>query len=417
MRIILVHNPYQQPGGEDKVVKHEAALLTDREHHVINYRRTNHEIDSFSWWEKRSLPKRLIWATDTFQALRALIKKENPEVAHFHNTFMMVSPAAYYACQSLHVPVVQTLHNYRLLCPNGLLYRDGGVCEKCLGKTVPWPGVAHACYRHSLMQTAGVAAMLITHRWLATWQNQVDIYVALTEFARKKFIEGGLPAEKIVVKPNFVHPDPGCSVGEKRYALFVGRLSHEKGLKTLLHAWQAVKGIPLKIAGDGPMLEEVRTFVQANKLERVEVLGRCTGEKVLAMMKGARFLVFPSEWYEGFPMTIGEAFACGIPVIASRLGATEEIVEDGRAGLHFTPGDANDLAAKVEWAWMHPNAMVQMGKEARCEYEKKYTAKQNYCRLMTIYKSAIAGTPRRHIRRTNEKSAFQARSRQTTGTV
>jgi glycosyltransferase involved in cell wall biosynthesis len=311
-------------------------------------------------------------------------------VAHFHNTFLRISPSAYYACRAAGVPVVQTLHNYRLLCPAATFYRAGGVCEACLGRLVPWPGVVHSCYRGSPAASGVVTAMLTTHNLLRTWTRLVDVYIALTEFARQKFIEGGLPAEKIIVNPNFVDPDPGLRESDGSYALFVGRISPEKGVRLLLRAWQGLKGKPLKIVGNGPLIDEVRAFVQQQRLECVEVLGPHPREEVLSLMKQARFLVFPSEWYECFPLTIAEAFACGVPVIASRLGAMAEIIEEGRSGLHFTPGDPEDLLAKVEWAYTHPPEMVQMGRRARQEFEAKYTAERNYERLRNVYGLAIA---------------------------
>jgi len=182
------------------------------------------------------------------------------------------------------------------------------------------------------MQTSVVAIMLTFHRMLKTWQRQVDIYIALTEFAKQKFIEGGIPAKKIFVKPNFVFPDPGMRDGDGDYVVFAGRLSPEKGIITLLRTWQSLKGIPLKIVGYGPLIEEVKVFVQTRKLEDIEILGQCANEEVIALMKGARFLVFPSEWYETFGRVVVEAFACGVPVVASRLGAMEEIVGDKRTG-------------------------------------------------------------------------------------
>lgn len=302
---------------------------------------------------------------------------------------MLVSPSAYYASQEAGVPVVQTLHNYRLVCPAATFFRDGHVCEDCLGKTPPWPGVMHACYRGSRSQTAVVAAMLTVHRALKTWREQVDCYITMTDFTRRKLIAGGLPAEKVAVKPNFVHPDPGMKDGHGCYALFVGRLSPEKGLRTLLQAWQGIRDIPLKIVGDGPLLDEVRSVMQAQQLRGVEVLGTRTRQEVMDLMHGASFLVFPSEWYECFPVTLAEAFACGLPVVASSLGVMAEIVEDGRTGLHFKPGDPEDLAAKVEWAWGHPCEMTVMGREARHEYEQKYTAERNYQQLTEVYQMVI----------------------------
>lgn len=389
MKILLVHNFYQQPGGEDAVFAAEVGLLRGRGHQVIEFTEDNKRIDGMRRW---TVATQAIWSTVAKARLLKLLQEIRPDVVHFHNAFLLISPAAYYACREVGVPVVQTLHNYRLICPGALLMRDGRVCEECIRRAVPWPGVVHACWRGSRSQTAVVAAILTVHRRLKTWQEHVDVYITLTEFARQKFIEGGLPVEKIVVKPNFVHPTPGMREGDGHYALFAGRISAEKGVQTLLRVWQHLKGIPLKIVGDGPLMGEVRAFVQTQKLGCVEVLGRHARDEVLALMQTARCLVFPSKWYEGFPLTIAEAFACGVPVIASRLGAMAEIVEDGRTGLHFNPVDANDLAAKVEWAWAHPQQMTEMGHEARREYEQKYTAERNYEMLMEIYRRAMGKT-------------------------
>jgi len=395
MNILLLHNYYQQPGGEDQVFEAEKALLKRAGHQVLTYERHNDEIKTYSLAQKLGLVKRTLWAKDSAQAIRDILKRERPDVAHFHNTFLLISPSAYYACWEARVPVIQTLHNYRLLCPAATFFRSGQVCENCLSNTPPWPGVAHGCWRSSRAKTAVVAMMLAVHRWLKTWEKQVHLYIAPTEFARRKFIEGGLPAEKIVVKPNFVDSDElqvtndEWRKGKRGYALFVGRLSPEKGVRTLLRAWQKTKEIPLKVVGDGPLMGEVQAFLEREGLEGVEVLGHREREEVLRLMRGAWFLVFPSEWYEGFPLTIAEAFACGVPVIASRLGAMAEIVEDGRTGLHFEPGNSEDLVAKVEWAWTHPKEMQEMGQEARREYEEKYTAERNYEMLMEIYQRAM----------------------------
>jgi len=387
MKILLLHNRYTQPGGEDAVFEAEKALLERMGHKAILFVEDNARLDGMN---PLKAAQNAIWSWEAQSTLLRLIRETRPNVAHFHNTFLMISPAAYYACKEAKVPVVQTLHNYRLVCPGSLLMRDGQMCEDCVGKTIPWPGVVHGCWRSSQVGSAVVATMLAVHHLMKTWQEQVDVYIALTEFARRKFVEGGLPAEKIVVKPNFVALDPGKGEHEGNYILFVGRLSPEKGVMTMLRAWKQLKDIPLKIVGDGPLMEEMQGFVQTEGLKDVEVLGRRPREDVFWLMREARGLMFPSEWYEGFPMTITEAFACGLPVIASRLGAMAEIIDDGRTGLHFEPGDPEDLAAKVEWAWSHPEAMQAMGREARREYEEKYTAEWNYKMLMDIYHRAIA---------------------------
>lgn len=387
MRILLVHNFYQQPGGEDVVFKAEAALLRIRGHEVMEFVEDNRRLEGVNPL-KSAIDA--VWSRQSKRRLSALIQECKPDVAHFHNTFLRVSPAAYYACKEAGVPVVQTLHNYRLICPGALFMRKGRICKDCLGKSLPWPGVVHGCWRGSRMQTAVVVSMLAIHRWLRTWQEQVDVYIVLTEFAREKFIEGGLPVEKIVVKPNFVHPDPGARAPKDgEYALFVGRLSPEKGLLTLLRAWRCLRGIPLRVVGDGPLAPDLQAIVDREGLEGVALLGRRSRAEVFALLQGARFLVFPSEWYEGFPMTIAEAFACGLPVVAARLGAMAELVEDRRTGVLFEPGNSEDLAEKVSWAWSHPSEMAEMGQTARCEYEAKYTAERNYQVLMQIYQQAI----------------------------
>src|SRR5439155_8137042 len=365
MRILLIHNHYQYSGGEDAVFGAESALLRQNGHKVVEYTEDNSRIDGMS---RGAVAARAIWSSPTRRRLTAILRDRHFDVAHFHNTFPLISPSAYTACREVKVPVVQTLHNYRLLCPAATLFRDGQVCEACLGKTYPWPGVWHACYRGSRSQSAIVAAMLAVHRGLKAWQQQVDIYIALTEFSKQKFIEGGVPSGKIHVKPNFVNPDPELRKGNGYYALFVGRLSPEKGVWTMLRAWRGLKGVPLKIAGDGTLLADIQAFVQKGKLESVEILGHGTAADVPQLMKAAKFLVFPSECYETFGLVAVEAFACGLPVIASRLGAVAEIVDEGRTGLLFRAGDPGDLTKKVQWAMDHPNALCRMGEDARREY-------------------------------------------------
>jgi len=246
---------------------------------------------------------------------------------------MMVSPSIYNACQEASVPTVQTLHNYRLLCPSATFFRNNRVCEDCRSHGL-WRGIWHGCYRSSRAQTSAVALMLAIHRWRRTWASAVDRFVALSRFSRQKFVEAGMPAAKISVKPNFLFTDPGCRAGRGEYALFVGRLSPEKGVLTLLEAWRRLRvDIPFQIAGDGPELELLQTKLMEMRLPHVRFLGQLPHEEVIAALKGARWLIVTSQLYENFPMTIVEAFACGVPVIASQLGAMLEIIEDGRDSI------------------------------------------------------------------------------------
>jgi glycosyltransferase involved in cell wall biosynthesis len=389
MKVLIVHNTYQQPGGEDVVAAQEAGLLRQAGHEVVEYRRSNHEVNVLSLWAKVTVAKQAIWAGDTVRDLRALLQRERPQVAHFHNTFAMISPSAYWVCHETRTPVVQTLHNYRFLCPRADFFRDGHVCEECLGKTPPWPGIVYGCYHGSRVQTAVVATMLTVHRLLKTWDEQIDVYITLTEFARQKFIQGGLPAEKIVVKPNFVDPDPGMRESSGDYAMFAGRFAPEKKLQTLLEAWEKVPEMALKVVGSGLQESDIREFAQQRGLANVEFLGQRPRDEVFALMKRARLLVVPSEWYETFGLVIVEAFACGVPVVAARLGAMAELVEDGCTGLLFTPGDRDDLAAKIAWAATHPQDMAQIGRRARREFEAKYTRDGNREKLLNIYRLAI----------------------------
>jgi glycosyltransferase involved in cell wall biosynthesis len=385
MKVLVVHNRYQQAGGEDQVFLAETVLLESRGHRVVRYSAHN---DRVAEMNRLALAGRTLWSSATYQELRALIRQERPHVAHFHNTFPLISPAGYYAAQAEGVPVIQTLHNYRLLCPNALFFRDGRVCEDCMGKMITWPGVVHKCYRGSRAASGIVAAMLTTHRVLGTWTEMVDVYIALTEFARLKFVEGGLPAEKMVVKPNFVYPDPGPGEGRGGYALFVGRLSREKGVGTLLAAWERLdRRIPLKVVGDGPLREQVAEA--ANRHPCVEYLGYRAAEEVQALLKEASILVFPSEWYEGFSRVAAEAFATATPMVAADIGAAAELIEHDHTGLGFRPGDPEALATQVGWFFSHPEEHARMRREVRAEYEAKYTAEQNYRMLTEIYESTL----------------------------
>jgi|YelNatPaOPRAMG01_1025707.scaffolds.fasta_scaffold14990_3 glycosyltransferase involved in cell wall biosynthesis len=389
MKVLLVHNEYQQPGGEDAVFRLERDLLTSFGHHVVTYVRTNHEISGHSKAGRISLLKQTIWAEDSRRDIARILTEERPDVVHVHNTFMRISPSIYAECRKSEVPVVQTLHNFRLLCPAATFYRSGRVCEDCVSGSL-WNSVVHGCYRDSRPATAAVAAMLATHRRLDTWGSGISRFIALTEFARQKFIHGGFAAERISVKPNFVAPDPGMGDGSRDYALFVGRLSEEKGLRTLLRAWMQLKNtIPLRIVGDGPLAAELKEYAAGHRFDSVHFEGRLDHREVREIMKHARFLVLPSECYENFPMTIVEAFAAGTPVICSRLGAMQEIVQHRDTGLLFEPCNSEILAECVSWAWAHPAQMRTMGAAARREFELKYTPERNYSQLMDIYQQAI----------------------------
>ena len=374
--------------------------------------------DDVAGMGRLSLLAATVWNRGGARRLREAVRAHRADVVHFHNTFPLMSPAVYSAARAEGAAVVQTLHNFRLLCPGANFYRDGKVCETCLGKSIPLAGVKHKCYRGSAAASAATAAMLTIHRGLGTWQSGVDAYITPTTFARDKFIEGGLPAERLHVKPNFVDPDPGFATDEQGggaggYAIFVGRLSHEKGLDVLLPAWELLNRdggvpVPLKIVGDGPLADDVKAA--AAKDATIKWLGRRAMDEVFELIGRARVLIFPSACYETFGRTAVEAFARGTPVIASGHGAPGEVVEDGRTGFHFRPGDPADLVAKLRAALPDSSRLDRMRSEVRREYEANYTGARNYEILMAIYEKALAASPARKGARAVAVSAVPART-------
>jgi glycosyltransferase involved in cell wall biosynthesis len=393
--VLLVHNHYQQAGGEDEVFLGEARLLERNEHRVTRYVAHNDDVGGVG---RLALALGTVWNRASYAELRALIRARLPDLVHVHNTLPLISPSVYYAAAAEGVPVVQTVHNYRHLCANGLLLRDGVPCHDCVGRRVGLPGVVHACYRGSRAATTAVVAMTAAHRALGTWARRIAVYVALTDFARARLLEGGLPAERVVVKPNFVDPDPGAGDGAGGYALFIGRLAPEKGVRTLLSAWRSLGTTPpLLVVGDGPLGPEVARA--AAETVGVTWLGRRAPADVLALVRGAVCVVCPSEWYETFGRVVVEAFAAGTPVVASDIGALAELVRPSETGLLFPPGDAQALAAAVRRLLADPAHLARMRLTARAEFERRFTAERNYEMLLAIYARALSGargaTPRR----------------------
>lgn len=389
MRILSIHNRYKIRGGEDESRELEERLMSDRGHTVDVYEENNDQLNSMG---AAKVALKTIWSEESFNIVRQRLRQAQYNIVHVQNFFPLISPSVYYAAQSEGVPVVQTLRNYRLLCPNALFFRNGQVCQDCMGKIVPYPGIVHSCYRQNTIASAGVATMISFHRAMRTWTRKVDTYIALTEFARQKFIEGGLPADQIFVKPNFVHPDPGVGAGAGGYALYVGRLSVEKGLDTLLTAWDRLHlQIPLKIVGDGPLAPLVEAATQ--RLSNVEWLGRRSMSEVHTLMGNAIFVIFPSKWYETFGRVAVESFAKGTPVIASDIGAISELIDHQQTGLYFKPGDSEDLVEKVQWLLSQPDLITRMRKACRLEFEKKYTEAENYQRMLEIYQIAQSRIP------------------------
>jgi glycosyltransferase involved in cell wall biosynthesis len=388
MDVLVAHNYYRQPGGEDEVFESEARLLESRGHRAIRFTMHNDESGRIG---RPALAAATIWNRRSYARIRDLIRVERPAVVHLHNTFPLISPSAYAAAQDGGCAVVQTLHNYRLVCPNGLLFRAGRPCEECLGRSVAWPAVLHKCYRQSRAAGAVSASMLAVHHAAGTYRRMVDAYIAPSEFVRKKLILGGLPGEKIHVKPHFVSPDPGLGLGAGGFALFVGRFSPGKGIDTLLAAWPLLSGprrIALKIIGDGEMADQVRQA--AGGCPNIEWLGRKPSGEVRRIMGDAACLIHPSECYETFGLVVIEAFSKGTPVIAADHGAAGELVAGSGAGLLFRAGDPHDLARKVEELIGGRADAAGMRLRSREEYEARYTGDRNYEQLMDIYQRALS---------------------------
>jgi glycosyltransferase involved in cell wall biosynthesis len=389
VKILLVHNFYRQHGGETAVFEAERRMLQAAGHSVISYTRDSNEIEGFGPWQRAALAPAAIWARDSHREIGALIASESPDVAHFTNTFPLISPSAYYACRTARVPVVQSIHNYRLVCPAAILWRDGAICEECIDHSL-LRSVQHACYHESRLTSAVLATAISIHRQCGTYANLVDRYIALTEFARAKLVAGGLPEEQISVKPNFIDPDPGVREGPGDYALFAGRLTIEKGVHTLLDAWKRIgPDIPLHIAGDGPLRDALVQRIETEDIAGVTMLGSLSRDAMMRELRGARVLVFPSEWYEGMPMAILEAFACGVPTVSARLGGMREMIDDGRNGLLVAPGDSEGIATRVRWLFDSEAESTELSRAARAEYEAHYTAAANCAQLIDIYRQAI----------------------------
>lgn len=387
MKILMGHNYYQKAGGEDSCYESECELLANHGHKVYRYIKHNDDIKQMSMFDVGS---KTLWNDETYHEILQLLQQEQIDIVHFHNTFPLISPSVYYAAEKASIPVIQTLHNYRLICSNGIFYRNGHICEDCIGKTIPWPSIIHACYRDSRLQTAGVASMQTLHRIKNTWKSKVTIYIALTQFGCDKFIEAGIDPAQIRIKPNFIPNDPGFNDFIGDYILFVGRLTPEKGVFTVLDAWRNLSHIPLKIAGDGPSYDQMKRLIQRDSLNHVEMLGWKKPSELVEIVKNARALVFTSKWYETFGLVAAEAFACGVPVIASRIGAIADVVSDNKDGIHFTPGSVEELRIAATQLWENNDLAHEMSRNARKSYEEKFSPGPNYKMLMSIYEEAIA---------------------------
>jgi glycosyltransferase involved in cell wall biosynthesis len=386
MRVLIAHNHYQQPGAEDEVFAAEADLLAVRGHEVVRYELHNDSIKSTG---RLVVARNTIWNAKAAEAVRVLVRENRIEVAHFHNTFPVMSPSVYRAARHEGAAVVQTLHNFRLVCPSCTLFRNDQFCSDCLGKPVPWPSILHACYRGDRQATAVTAAMLAFHRARGTWSNDIDAYVALSEFNRSLFCRAGFVADSIFVKPNFLKSDPGPGTGKRAGALFVGRLIPEKGILTLLRAWERIgRKLPLTILGDGPLRNEVAVAAESSR-GAVTWLGWRSRSEVDAALGAASVLICPSVWVEAGPLSVIESFARGTPIIASRLGSLAEFVQPGVSGDLFESGNPAALVVAVENFMKLPDSGQRMGATARETFLNTFSAELAYDNLLALYRFAL----------------------------
>lgn len=388
-RVLQVHTRYRHAGGEDQVVDGERRLLKEAGVDVGQVFFDNAELhESRSPVEDIRLAASAIWSPAAERRVRAAVADFRPQVVHVHNTFAAASPSVYAAADTSGVPVVQTLHNYRLICPAATAFRDGHACTDCVGRSLPWPAVAHSCVRGSRAQSAVAAATITIHRALGTFSRRIGTYVALTSFQRQLLVDGGLPAERIRVIPNFLEPDPGPGAGPRSGVLYVGRLADEKGVAPLLHAAALEPGM-VRIAGSGPLAPMVE---DATARGNVAYLGSLDTSSVLEEMGRSVALVVPSICFETFGVVVVEAYATSTPVIASEIGALAEIVEDGVTGLLAPPGDHDALAERMRWAVDHPHEMLMMGMNARQRYETRYRGASHLAALLDTYRALVGGT-------------------------
>lgn len=376
----MVHHRYRVRGGEDQAVDREFALLRSAGHDVELWERDSKEITGVV--SKASAAFEIPYSAQSRDELAAKLAERRPDLVHVHNWFPTFTPSIYDACVAARVPVVQTLHNFRIFCASGLLARDKKPCELCLhGSTRP--ALKYACYQGSRLSTLALTRMIDQHRANDTWNTKVNAFVALSEFSASKFAEGGIARAKLHVKPNFAFPPAAENLRKPEgYALYVGRLSQEKGIRTLLRAWEGID-FPLWIVGDGQKLE---IPPGAN----VRLLGQMPSASVQRIMSRADFLVVPSECYENFPLVVAEAFSLGLPVVASRLGALAEIVRPGENGLLFPPGDAEQLRAEARRLAGDAKLRAMLIEGALASYRGRYTPEKNLEALLNIYRSVAA---------------------------
>ena len=383
MRVAIVHGRYRQPGGEDNVVEQEIELLQSRGVEVATFIRDN---NSFPGEGSARVAVEAVWSRQIASEFGRFLESERPDVIHVHNTFPFLSPAVFHVANHRDIPAVLTLHNYRLFCPAATLFRNGSPCEACISRSWAWPAVFHGCYRESRAASAAVAAVNSIHRALGTWTRSISAYVVLTEFARDVCQRGGLPSDRLHIRPNYVEAPSrhANAVGDTRArAVFVGRISEEKGVRILTREWQKV-GSPLDVYGDGPLLEDLKESTSA----MIRFHGFVERNRAIEALRKSAFLVVPSIWYEAFPLVVLEAFSLGIPVLASNVGSLSEVVQHEVTGLHFDPHQPDSLSSAAIRLLQDKQLRNRCAANARTTYLARYTPDIAYERLIEIYESA-----------------------------
>lgn len=388
-KILLVHNYYQISGGEDIVVTNEKQLLENNGHEVVLYSRNNSELKTMDFFEKLCLPFTAVFSIKTYKEVKKIINEEHVDIVHVHNTLTLISPSVFYAAFASRVPVVQTLHNFRMQCPNGLFFREGHNCEECLRRGL-FDSIRHKCYRNSRIQTFVSAFTIKVHRLLGTYRK-VN-FICLTEFNKTKLLALNrrkrkriIDESKVFVKPNFTNitAEPIPYRDRKNQCVFAGRLEEIKGVRLLLEAWKEIRGTVLVLCGIGPLEEWCKEYIKSNHMENVDVKGYVEHEKLIGIIQESKAFILPSLVYEGFPMTIAESLACGTPVIGSDFGNVGNLVLDGESGLKFDKDSVEDLRDKIR-------SICDMVESSRRIYDEKYNIDQNYRMLWEIYKKVGA---------------------------
>jgi len=389
MRVLIVHGAYQQFGGEDAVVRAERELLERHGDEVLLYSRDNDETKTFSTFQKAAFFPQTVYSYKTSGEIADAVHGFKPDVAFVHNVYPLLSPSVYHKLHSLGVPAVQVLHNFRPFCPNGFYYTQGQICEACKGGNY-LNAIRKRCYKDSYV-FSGLYALTLGSNRLAGMIDKVSGFICLTEFFKIKMQEAGVPDSKLFVRPNFVYaPKLSGASDAGKYALFMGRLSPEKGCWTLVHAFERLPQVPLKILGTGPLEQELKDYVSKKGIGNIQFLGFKSGDEKWQLLRNALCLVVPSEWYENFPVTVLEAFMAAKPVVASRMGGLPYIVEDGQSGLLFESGKVDQLAQQVQRLADDPAGAVRMGARGRTLSETKYGPDQGYSNLMNIFSQVRA---------------------------